>query len=226
MVEKFNEIASEYDKWFETEEGKLVKQLELKALLDVLGNIEGKSILEVGIGTGLFAMEFRKLNALVYGIDPSENMLEIARSRGFDVKFGYGESIPFEENTFDITLSMTSLENSKFPQKFIKEMVKVTRPKGKVVVAVLNIFSFYGISRKISGIFNKDDIFKGMYFYNYFQLEKLMKNFLCNVSTNSSVFFNPSPSKFILQKAEKLEIFGRKYFKPFGALLVSGGIKC
>ncbi len=226
MEEIFNEIANDYDKWFETEEGKLVKQLELKSLLDVLGNIEGKSILEVGIGTGLFAMEFRKLNALVYGIDPAENMIKIAQSRGFDVKLGYGESIPFEENTFDMTLSMTSMENSKFPQKFIKEMVRVTRPKGKVVVAVLNIFSFYGISRRINNIFNKDDIFKGMHFYNYFELEKLMKNLLCNVSTNSSVFFNPSPINFILQKAEKLEIFGRKYLKPFGALLVSGGIKC
>lgn len=226
MEEKFNEIANEYDKWFETEVGQVVKQLELKALLEALGNIEGKSILEVGIGTGLFAMELRKLNATVYGIDPAENMLKIAQSRGFDVKFGYGEAIPFEDNTFDITLSMTSMENSKFPQKFIKELVRVTKPKGKVVVAVLNIFSCYGISRRIRGLFSKDDLFKGMHFYNYFELEKLMKAFLCDVSTNSSVFFNPSPPKFILQKAESLEAFGRKYLKPFGALLISGGIKC
>ncbi len=226
MKEKFNEVANDYDRWFETDEGKEVKKLELKALLTALGSIERKSILEVGIGTGLFANEFKKLGAIVYGIDPAENMLKIAQSRDLNVKSGQGESIPFEDNTFDITISMTSMENSKLPQKFLTEMVRVTKPGGKVVVAVLNIFSFYGISRKINSLFNKNNLFKEMHFYSFFELNRLMKKFLCDISTNSSVFFNPSPSKFILKNAEKLEIFGRKYLKPFGALLISGGIKC
>jgi len=105
-------------------------------------------------------------------------------------------------------------------------MVRVTKLQGKVVVAVLNALSFYGISRRIRGLFDKNDLFRGMHFYTYFELERLMKKYLCKVSTNSSVFFNPSPPGCILKDAHKLEAFGRKYLKPFGALLVSGGKKC
>ncbi|HEM56473.1 MAG TPA: SAM-dependent methyltransferase [Thermodesulfobium narugense] len=226
MEEKFNEIANEYDKWFETPVGRIVKELELNALLEAMGEIKDKKILEVGIGTGLFAMEFRKRGADVIGIDPAENMLKIAKSRGFEVKFGYGEAIPFEENSFDIVLSMTSMENSKNPEKFVGEMVRVAKPEGKIVVAVLNAISLYGISRRIRGLFDPNDLFKGMHFYNFWELKNLLKKHLCNVEVNSSVFFNPSPPKFTLDRANALEKFGRKYLKPFGALLIGGGIKC
>jgi len=35
----------------------------------------------------------------------------------------------------------------------------------------------------------------------------------------SSVFFNPNPPEFVLTKASAIEAFGKKYLKPFGALL-------
>ncbi len=225
MEERFNQIANQYDQWFETEQGRVVKELELKALLEALGDLVGKTLLEVGIGTGLFAMELRKLDATVYGIDPAEKMLEIARSRGFEVKFGYGEQIPYPDNCFDITLAMTSLENSKSPEKFLQEMVRVTKPNGKVVVAVLNLLSLYGITRKIKALFNQNNLFRKMHFYTYWELDRLMKKHLRDVSTTSSVFFGPSAPKFILKRAHELESFGRKYLKPFGALLVAKGIK-
>lgn len=226
MEEKFDAIANEYDLWFETPVGRVVKELELKALLEAIGDLNGKKMLEVGIGTGLFAMEFRKLGAEVYGIDPAYNMLKIAESRGFNVKFGYGEAIPFEDKTFDIVLSMTSMENSKDPDKFVKEMVRVAKDGGRIVIAVLNAISLYGISRRLRGLFNPNDLFRGMHFYTYWELKSFGQKYLCNVNVNSSVFFNPSPPQFILKNAEKLEKFGRKYLKPYGALLVLGGNKC
>jgi ubiquinone/menaquinone biosynthesis C-methylase UbiE len=226
MEEKFDAIANEYDRWFETPVGKVVKELELNALLESIGNLKGKKMLEVGIGTGLFAMEFRKRGAEVYGIDPAYNMLKIAQSRGFEAKFGYGEAIPYEDKTFDIVLSMTSMENSKDPDKFVSEMVRVAKDGGRVVIAVLNAISFYSISRRIRGMFNPNDLFRGMHFYTYWELKGLMKRHLCNVDVNSSVFFNPSPPQFVLNNAQKLEQFGRRYLKPFGALLVGRGTKC
>jgi len=64
----------------------------------------------VGIGTGIFVIEFKKRGAEVYGIDPAYNVLEIAEKRGLAVKFGYGEAIPFGNNTFDIVFSMAAME--------------------------------------------------------------------------------------------------------------------
>jgi len=82
MEEKFESIANEYDKWFDTPIGATVKALELDAILGLLGDITNKKLLEVGIGTGAFAVEFKKRGAEVYGIDPANNMLEIAQKGG------------------------------------------------------------------------------------------------------------------------------------------------
>jgi len=60
MEEKFESIANEYDKWFDTPIGATVKALELDAILGLLGDITNKKLLEVGIGTGAFAVEFKR----------------------------------------------------------------------------------------------------------------------------------------------------------------------
>jgi len=220
----FDDVASTYDSWFDTPVGKKVKALELDLLIKLVNPQKGLKMLEVGIGTGLFAMEFRNEGIEVCGIDPSEKMLEIARGRGFDVRYGVGENIPFEDDTFDVVLSMTSMEASKEPDHFLGEMKRVAKPSGIVVVAVLNLFSFYGISRRIRGLLKKS-IFNEMHFYNYWEFKKLLQRHLEEVYVSSSVFFNPSPLKFILERAEAIEEFSRKYLKPFGALLAGSGRK-
>lgn len=220
----FDSLASSYDSWFDTPVGRKVKALELNLLVKLVNPEPGLKMLEVGIGTGLFAMEFRKFDMEVLGIDPSEKMLEIAQSRGFNVKVGVGENIPYEDDTFDVVLAMTSMEASKEPSRFLSEMKRVAKPSGKVVVAVLNLLSFYGLSRRIRGLF-KNSVFNELHFYTYWEFKKLLQRHLEEVHVSSSVFFNPSPLKFVLERAEAIEEFSRKYLKPFGALLAGSGRK-
>ncbi len=226
MKEKaiFDEYASKYDRWFETPEGKTVKKFELQLLTEFIEPAKGKTMLEIGIGTGLFAMEFKKMGMDIYGVDPSEEMLKIAESRGFMVKQGTGGKIPFENNSFDTILAMTSMEFSKTPGQFVKEMKRTAKPNGTVVVAVLNLLSLYGLERRIRGLFEKN-VFTGAHFYTYWELKKLLSAHLNNVKVSSSVFSPPNPSETVLAYAEEIEKFGRKYLTPFGALLIGKGVK-
>ncbi len=226
MEEKaiFDNFANKYDKWFETPEGRKVKELELDLLLQFVNPSPGEKMLEVGIGTGLFALEFAKRGMIVFGVEPSDKMREIAEKRGFTVKKGTGESIPFEDNSFDVVLAMTSMEFSKEPQRFVSEMKRVAKCGGRVVIAVLNLLSLYGIERRMRGLF-EETVFKDAHFYTYWELEKLLAKNFGRVEISSSVFFPPNPSERVLQYADKLEKFGRKYLKPFGALLVGKGVK-
>ncbi|MCL4385288.1 MAG: class I SAM-dependent methyltransferase [Actinobacteria bacterium] len=220
----FDEYAEHYDSWFKTPAGSKVFELELKTLFDLIKPSQGMKILDVGIGTGIFALEFAKRGMDVSGIDPSNKMIEIATKRGLSAKVGSGEAIPFEDNLFDAVLSMTSLEFSNNPDKFVSEMTRVAKPSGIVVVAVLNLFSFYGISRRIDNLFRKS-VFSGSHFYNFRELKKLLRRHISLDEVTSSVFFNPNPPKFVLTKASAIEAFGKKYCKPFGALLTGKGSK-
>jgi ubiquinone/menaquinone biosynthesis C-methylase UbiE len=220
----FDDLANGYDGWFLTPVGKKVFELELSLLLDTIKPLSGVSMLEVGIGTGLFAMEFRNRGVNVEGIDPSSKMLEIAKKRGFKVQYGVGEAIPYPDSTFDVVFAMTSMEFSKTRDLFVREMVRVAKPNGRVIVSVLNLWSFYGISRRFRGFFKKS-FFKDAHFYTYGELKNLLLRYLSDVSVSSSVFINPSPPKIILAKADAFESFGRHHLAPFGALLVSAGRK-
>ena len=74
---------------------------ELRLCLKVLGNIEVKSLLSVGCGSGLFESYIDCSNG--EGIEPSEDMGKIAEKRGVNViKYGMIEDVDLPENTYDI----------------------------------------------------------------------------------------------------------------------------
>ena len=220
----FDEYAEYYDSWFKTPTGSKVFELELKTLFDLIKPFQGMKMLDVGIGTGFFALEFVNRGVEISGIDPSEKMIEIAAKRGLKAQIGSGEAIPFGDNLFDAVLSMTSMEFSSDPDKFISEMARVAKPAGIIVAAVLNLLSFYGVERRFRSLFKKT-IFSDAHFYNFRELKRLLRRHLSSVAITSSVFFNPNPSEFILGRADAIEAFGKKYCKPFGALLAGRGIK-
>lgn len=220
----FDDFANEYDSWFTTPVGRKVFAFELDLLLNSLPAMNGVHLLEIGMGTGLFAIEFQKRGAKVEGIEPSPKMRAIAEKRGLEIKYGVGEAIPYPDNSFDVVLAMTSLEFSKAPDRFLKEMVRVVKPSGIVAIGVLNLWSLYGISRRIKGLF-RNSLYNEAHFYSYNELKKFLSAYLNDVLVRSTVFTNPSPSEFILKRAETIERFGRRHLVPFGALLVGTGRK-
>ena len=99
VKQKFDGYADQYDEWF-MKNDKLFTS-ELRLFLKVLGNIEGKRLLSVGCGSGLFESYIDCSN--VEGIEPSEDMGKIAEKRGVNViKYGMIEDVDLPENTYDI----------------------------------------------------------------------------------------------------------------------------
>ena len=99
VKQKFDGYADQYDEWF-IKNDKLFTS-ELRLFLKVLGDIEGKRLLSVGCGSGLFESYIDCSN--VEGIEPSEDMGKIAEKRGVNViKYGMIEDVDLPENTYDI----------------------------------------------------------------------------------------------------------------------------
>ncbi len=112
------------------------------AFLHWLGRSPRLSWLDVGCGTG--ALTRRILDACsprsLHGIDPSNGYIEHARSRIDDARVtlseGGAESIPFEDESFDVVVSGLVLNFVPDPRAALSEMVRVTRPGGTVAVYV------------------------------------------------------------------------------------------
>jgi len=115
-----------------------------------------KKILDVGCGIG--SIEERLLEFDITGIDSSEEMLEEARKRS-DKEFIHGdaENLPFEENSFDGILYLTTLEFIPDYKKALKEASRVLTENGELLAMVLNPESEYFRNhiRKKDSYFNR-----------------------------------------------------------------------
>ena len=97
--QKFDGYAAKYDEWFMKNENLFIS--ELKLFKKVLGDISGKKLLSVGCGSGLFESNIDSSN--IEGIEPSEDMGQIAIKRGVNViKFGLIEDVDLPDNEYDI----------------------------------------------------------------------------------------------------------------------------
>src|SRR3990170_8246133 len=100
----------------------------------------GSKILDMATGTGKQAFAFAKKGYDVIGIDLSEAMLKVAnkKNRYGNVKFQVGDAtnLLFEDESFDISCMSFALHDMPLTirEKALKEMVRVTKRKGTVVI--------------------------------------------------------------------------------------------
>ena len=95
----FDGYAAQYDEWFMKNDNLFAS--ELKLFQKALGNIEGKRLLSVGCGSGLFESYIDCTN--VEGIEPSQDMGRIAQKRGINViAYGTIEDVELQDQTYDI----------------------------------------------------------------------------------------------------------------------------
>ena len=101
-------------------------------------------VLEVGFGPGV-GIELLAKSApagRVAGIDRSTEMLQQAKLRNaaaiagglVDLRHGAVENLPFEDSTFDVVLAINSMQVSPDVMAGLREIWRVTRPGGRVVL--------------------------------------------------------------------------------------------
>jgi ubiquinone/menaquinone biosynthesis C-methylase UbiE len=109
-------------------------ELEYPSMLRILEKLElsNKKILDLGCGSGRYTKILLSKGANVWGIDPSEKMLGIARKENRDVIFkkGWASKIPFKSNFFDIAIASLCLDHERDIEKAFKEVNRVLKKRG------------------------------------------------------------------------------------------------
>lgn len=107
---------------------------------DFAGVAVGQRVLDVGCGPGALTGELIRRVGIgaVAAIDPSEPFVAAAAQRhsGLDVHLGAAEAIPFAAASFDVTLAQLVVHFMADPVQGIREMVRVTKPRGVVAATV------------------------------------------------------------------------------------------
>jgi len=94
-----------------------------------------KLYLDIGCGTGNYTIALANKGLNFYGVEPSEKMLDIARSRNGNVNWflGQAEQIPLDDNLFDGAVATLTIHHWTNIKKALKEIHRVLKKDGKIV---------------------------------------------------------------------------------------------
>ncbi|GLW28184.1 methyltransferase type 11 [Actinoplanes regularis] len=106
------------------------------ALMDRLGDVTGRTVLDLGTGTGSLARLFAERGAIVTGLDPSEELLEQARrsSPGITYLQGTAERTGLPDAAFDV-VSAGQCWHWFRADEAAAEVRRLLRPGGRIVIA-------------------------------------------------------------------------------------------
>ena len=114
-----------------------------KKTVQVSGAQLGMSVLDCATGTGDLALQFKKIvgpNGQVIGTDFCPEMMETAPTKSeaqqLHVEFEVADAmnLPYPDHTFDISSISFGIRNVDDPSIALKEMARVVKPGGKVVI--------------------------------------------------------------------------------------------
>lgn len=151
-------FAASYARWRRTRLGRITDQLEERVLLELIGEIDGVKILDVGCGDGALAVELARRGARVTGLDPDPRMLDAARTRAttegihLDLVEGKAEKLPFADLSFDRVVAVTVLCFAAEADRAIAEMARVLKPGGRLMIGELSKWSLWSGVRRLRGL--------------------------------------------------------------------------
>lgn len=110
-------------------------------VLEMLGSVSGKRILDVGCAAGFVSRELVGKNE-VYGVDISPEPLEYAAKMGIKTKqYDIQKGLPFDSGSFDVVLMTEVLEHIFDTDALLSEVRRVLKVDGVLVLTVPNVCS-------------------------------------------------------------------------------------
>ena len=169
---------------------RVILNKQKQILSDFLNNTKKGKILDVACGTGFYFDVYPQKE--IYGIDISEEMLLQAKEKKKvkNVLVADAKKLPFKDETFDVVISTRFIMHTPDYEEVIKEMKRVVKKGGSIILDFPNKYSFSFLPTKIRIIKGK------LRHYNFFTIHDIeeiaKKNNLNIIERKGNVIFTPN----------------------------------
>ena len=139
--EQLEEIRSFYDSvYYRSEKPDVTVSHHLRRLAKKIGVQKDQQVLDVACGAGNWLLACKELDASTSVVDLSEKAIAVCNSILSEGEFYStpAESLPFDDNRFDVVTCLGSLEHFVDPGKALNEMVRVAKNNATFVLLVPN----------------------------------------------------------------------------------------
>ncbi|HEX9381414.1 MAG TPA: class I SAM-dependent methyltransferase [Gaiellaceae bacterium] len=119
---------------------------------EAIAEANPRRVLEVGGGEGELAERIvNELGAEVVGVDQSERMVELQRSKGIDARVGDVQDLPFADGEFDVAVAAWMLYHVADLDRALAELARVLKPGGRLIAvtnAVEHLQELWDLARR------------------------------------------------------------------------------
>jgi len=132
-------------------------------------SIQAPTVVDLGCGPGFLGIEIGKLQpqARIIGMDPSNEMLQIARANAaraglsnYEARQGTAEEMPLESGCGDLVISQSSFHEWEDPHRGLAEIYRVLGPGGSLILRDYNLAWLSAWKRKLLGLLHPLDMFE------------------------------------------------------------------
>lgn len=132
-----------------------VQRIRFRLICRLLGDRHFDRLLEIGYGSGIFMPELAKRATKLFGIDPHpmpKEVEEVLRKHGIHASLvsGGAESLPYEDGSLDCAVSVSAIEYVDDIDGACRELNRVLRPGGQVVIATPGASPIWDLALKLS----------------------------------------------------------------------------
>ncbi len=186
-----------YQSWRATRLGAITESLEQRVILKLMGPVKDADVLDAGCGDGALACAMASGGASVTGIDADPVMLAAARAHAEATRVeamflpGRIERLPFRDSSFDVVVAVTVLCFVADADTAVREMARVLRPGGRLVLGELGRRSVWAMSRRFRAWLGATT-WKAAHFRTAAELRVLLQQAgLAVVTVCGAVFYPP-----------------------------------
>ena len=216
--------AATYDAWYATPLGAAAHRIELGLVAELAEPLREEKALDAGCGTGIYSGWLAGLGLSVTGVDHDSEMLEAARHRvpeGRFVEAGVTD-LPFADGEFDLAVAITvsCFLSAAERRAAARELVRVTRPGGRMVVGELARYSLWAAQRRVKGWLGSATWHSARFMTAGELKSCLLDAGAAAVTVRHALYVPPVDRAAVVTRAETCERLGQR-LGSFGAAFVA-----
>ncbi len=212
------QFSKQLKKWYQRPFGQLLASAEQKELDQILPNLFGYHLLQIGIGGHGLMSASRILHRVVMTIETEESGEHDSVAKDSEIK-GYPESMPIAPDSVDALLLNHALECADDPHQVLRESERILVPEGNIVIMGFNPISLWGLLRLLK--FRSKRVPWCCRVLTIRRIRDWLALLGFEVTLSRQFFFRPPVQhQGIMSRLQCLESWGARWWPFFGSVYV------